>query len=205
MALWLAAIDRGLVVLPDQVTDAYRNDFALAFVKQSKALDPDWPTANPNPIDGAMDNALNAAFSEALGEIHARGDLLDVEDDFDFGSPAEDWEAIAGRALRTIERPPLTKLLAPTDGARQLAERSYVDLSIAELAEDLAAWTKAWALPRGQLSAELAANALQLWLSPAACNGADGAVRVLSSDPFVARATRYVAIRVGSSNVGMAA
>lgn len=199
IALWLAALDRGMAVLPDWAIDTHREVFGYAFTKHACALDPDWPTANPTPVDGAMDDAINAAFSEVLTELHGRGELLHVEDDFDFGSPARDWEAAAISALRTIELPALTKLLAPTEGARQLAERPYADVGIAELAEDLASWTKAWALPRGQLSPEVAASALQLWLSPAACDGVDAAVHVLARDPFVARATRYVAIRMDSN------
>jgi hypothetical protein len=203
-ALWFAAVDRGLAILPDQAVDAHSDVFGRAFAKHARAMDPDWPIASPSPVDGAMDDALNVAFSEALVELHGRGDLLDVDDDFDFGSPAEDWEAAAASALRTIERASLTRLLAPTDGARQLAKRAYSDVGIAELAEDLAAWTKTWALPRGQLSAEMAACALQLWMSPAACDGVDAAVHVLASDPFVARATRYVAIRLGSNHAQVA-
>ncbi len=200
-ALWLAAIDRGLTILPEQAVDPHGDVFFRAFAKHARAMDPDWPTSSLSPADGAMDDALNAAFSEALVELHGRGDLLDVDDDFDFGSPAEDWEAAAASALRIIERGSLTRLLVPTDGARQLAKRTYSDVGIAELAEDLAAWTKSWALPRGQMSAEMAACALQLWLSPAACDGADAAVHVLASDPFVARATRYVAIRLSSNRI----
>ena len=198
-ALWLGALDLGLAVLPDQAINGYSDDFGRAFAVHARIMDPDWPAANAIPVDGAMDEALNAAFSQALSALHERGLLLDVEDDFDFGSPAEDWDAAAARALKTIELPPLTKLLAPSQGARQLAERSYADIGIAELAEDIAAWTKAWALPRGQLSPEVAASAVQLWLSPAACDGVDAAIHVLASDPFVARATRYAAIRLTPS------
>jgi hypothetical protein len=190
-----------LTILPEQAVDPHGDVFFRAFAKHARAMDPDWPTSSLSPADGAMDDALNAAFSEALVELHGRGDLLDVDDDFDFGSPAEDWEAAAASALRIIERGSLTRLLVPTDGARQLAKRTYSDVGIAELAEDLAAWTKSWALPRGQMSAEMAACALQLWLSPAACDGADAAVHVLASDPFVARATRYVAIRLSSNRI----
>lgn len=198
-ALWQAALSRGLAVLPEQIDGVDHDLFASAFARHARALNPDWPTTSPIPLDGAMDDAINAAFSEALATLHGRGALLDIEDDFDFGSPAEDWEAVAAYALKTIERPALARLLAPTKGARQLAERSYADVGIAELAEDLAAWTKAWALPRGQLSAEVAASALQLWLSPAACDSADAAVHVLANDPIVARASRYIAVRLGSN------
>jgi hypothetical protein len=151
-----------------------------------------------------MDNALNAGFSEAIAQLHSRGVLLSVEDDFDFGAPTEDWNIAAKDALRAIRRPGLVRQLAPTAGGRQLARRSYAGLSITELAEDLAAWTKTHALPRGQLSPEVAAGALQLWLSPAACDDGDAAVRILANDPFVARATRYAALRL-KPNVTVAA
>jgi hypothetical protein len=95
--------------------------------------------------------------------------------------------------------------LAPTEGGRLLAKRSYADLSIAELAEDLAAWTRNYALPRGHLSAETAAGALQLWLSPAACDDVDAVVHILTNDPFVSRATRYAALRLGPSVAGVTA
>ena len=43
-----------------------------------------------------MDDALNAAFTETLIELHEQGKLLDVdEEDCDFGSAAEDWERAA--------------------------------------------------------------------------------------------------------------
>ncbi len=203
-ALWQVALDRGLALLPDQAKNRYSADFGKEFAVHARIMDPEWGTANGVPVDGAMDDALNAAFSKVLSKLHERGLLLDVEDDFDFGSPAEDWDAAAASALKIIELPPLTKLLAPSDGARQLAERSYSHVGIAELAEDLAAWTKAWALPRGQLSPEVAASALQLWLSPASCDGVDAAIHVLASDPFVARATRYAAIRLNPSYVEVA-
>jgi hypothetical protein len=70
------------------------------------------------------------------------------------------------------------------------------------MAEDLAAWSRTFALPRGQLSAEAAAAALQLWLSPAACEAIDAAMRVLVNDPFVARASRYAAIRMDATPSG---
>jgi len=49
-----------------------------------------------------MDDALNDAFSEAVQTLHARGALLDVEDDFDFGSPNEDWIATAKEAISSL-------------------------------------------------------------------------------------------------------
>lgn len=196
-ALWQCALENGLAAVPSEATADQAAIFANAFVKHAQTLDPDWPIANTLPVDGAMDDALNTAFSEAIAILHAEGALLDVEDDFDFGAPFEDWEAAANKALRTIRRTALARQIAPSEGGRLLSHRSYANLSIAELAEDLAAWTKNFALPRGQLSTEVAAGALQLWLSPSACDDVDAAVRILANDPFVSRATRYAALRVG--------
>ena len=196
-ALWLVAVERGLATVPAEASADEAKVFAQAFVRHARSLDPDWPTASIMPADGAMDDALNMAFSEAIGALHGMDALLSVEDDFDFGAPPEEWEGAAKEALRAIRRPALVRQLAPTEGGRQLARRSYAELSIAELAEDLAAWTRTHALPRGQLSPEASAGALQLWLSPAACDDVDATVHILANDPFVSRATRYAALRLG--------
>jgi hypothetical protein len=204
-ALWHVALERGLASVPLEASADESAVFAQAFMRHARSLDPNWPIANTVPADGAMDDALNAAFSEALEQLHRVGALLSVEDDFDFGAPAEDWEIAAREALRVMHRPALVRQLAPTEGGRQLAQRSYDGLSIAELAEDLAAWTRTHALPRGQLSPEAAAGALQLWLSPAACDDVDAAVHILTNDPFVSRATRYAALRLGPTIAGAVA
>jgi hypothetical protein len=201
-ALWHVAVERGLANVPAEASADEAKVFAQAFCRHARSLDPNWPTASIMPADGAMDDALNAAFSEAIAALHGMDALLSVEDDFDFGAPPEEWEGAAKEALRAIRRPALVRQLAPTEGGRQLARRSYAELSIAELAEDLAAWTKTHALTRGQLSPEAAAGALQLWLSPAACDDVDAAVHILANDPFVSRATRYAAMRLGPMIAG---
>ena len=81
-----------------------------------------------------MDDALNDAFSEAVQTLHARGALLDVEDDFDFGSPNEDWIATAKEAIRHVQRRRLASLIAPAEGARVLRRNFYRGLTIPELA-----------------------------------------------------------------------
>lgn len=204
-SLWHVAVARGLATVPAEASPDEAALFARAFVKYARTFDSDWPIASTVPADGAMDDALNEAFSEAIVELHAAGALLDVENDFDFGAPPDDWESAANEALRALRRPALVRQLAPTEGGRLLAKRSYADLSIAELAEDLAAWTRNYALPRGHLSAETAAGALQLWLSPAACDDVDAVVHILTNDPFVSRATRYAALRLGPSVAGVTA
>ncbi len=197
--LWAVAIERGLVYVPEDATLDDVEVFADAFKKHARLLDPLWPQAGTLPADGAMDDALNIAFSEATASLHEAGELLSVDDDFDFGSPAEDWNEAAAEALHRVRFPSLVRLIAPTEGARELSLRSYTDLTIPEMAEDLSAWTRNWALPRGRLTPEAAASVLQLWLSPAACNDLDAAVRILAADPFVARATRYASLRLRSS------
>lgn len=204
-SLWHIAVARGMATVPAEASPDEAEMFERTFVQHARSLDPDWPMASKVPADGAMDDALNAAFSEAIIKLHDAGELLQVEDDFDFGSPADDWESAAKEALRAIRRPALVRRLAPTKGARLLATRSYVDLSIAELAEDLAAWTRNYSLQRGHLSPEAAAGALQLWLSPAACYDVDAAVHILANDPFVSRATRYAALRLRPTVVGVPA
>jgi hypothetical protein len=194
-ALWRVAAQRGLVTLPKSFTPADIEAFADKFRRTARAIDPDWPTAKA-PVDGAMDDALNQAFALIVRERHAEGTLLDVdEDSVDFGSPADDWERACGEALRIIRRPRLCALIAPSGGGHELGHRSYANLSVPELAEDISAWTRRWALPRGRMSPDVAASALQLWLSPTACDDVDRATHTLANDPFVARATRYAALR----------
>ncbi|MEQ7155098.1 hypothetical protein [Brevundimonas aurifodinae] len=202
VSLWHIAVARGLASVPAEASVDEASVFARAFAHHARLLDPEWPIANAVPADGAMDDALNAAFSEAVTDLHDAGSLLGVEDDFDFGAPPEDWESASKEALRAIRRPALVRQLAPSDGGRLLARRSYADLSIAELAEDLAAWTRNYALPRGHLTPEAAAGALQLWLSPAVCDNVDATVHILANDPFVSRATRYAALRLGPTIAG---
>lgn len=204
-ALWLLAIERNLVGLPEGMTRDEVDVFARAFAKHALLQDPDWPDISSNPADGAMDDALNSAFAETLQTLHARGALLDVEDeDFDFGSPHEDWIAAAKEAIRRVQRPKLVSLIAPYKGGLVLSRRSYSGLAIPDLAEDLAAWTRTWAMSRGYLSTEDAVRVLQLWLLPAACDDADAAVRIIARDPFVARATRYAALRLSSQPMELA-
>lgn len=199
-ALFLVALERGLASLPQGASERYVADFAEAFALRARTLDPDWPLGGETPLDGAMDDALNLGFADSVMRIQARGELPDVDpDDCDFGSPQDAWEDAAEEALRRVRRAGLARLIAPTEGGRQLRDRFYSHVGIAEMAEDLAAWTRTFALPRGQLNADAAAAALQLWLSPAACDGLDAAIRVLINDPFVARATRYAAVRMGTT------
>ncbi|MEA2906279.1 MAG: hypothetical protein QOI12_3666 [Alphaproteobacteria bacterium] len=195
-ALWRVALEQKLVEVP-YPERRETEIFANSFVEFARRHDSGWPELNAEPAEGAMDDALNDAFSESLQVLHERGELLDVENDFDFGSPQEDWIAAAKEAIKRVQRPRLVALIAPRDGAHVLSCKSYRGLAIPELAEDIAAWTQTWALSRARLSAEDAGRALQLWLSPAACDDAKAAVRIIARDPFVARAIRYAALRLG--------
>lgn len=196
LALWELALAHNLVVLPEGTDESEVEVFAYAFVEHMIRLDPDWPVVREIPNEGAIDDALNSAFSDALGELHQRGSLAQVEDDFDFGRPSDDWLPIVREAINAIERPSLVALLAPSGGAQALRRKNYRELVIPELAEDLSAWTQTWALSRGRLSIDDVNQVLQLWLSPGVCEDAAGAVRLIARDPFVARATRYAALRL---------
>lgn len=196
VALWELALLHNLVALPQGTDKSEVGVFANAFVKHMIRLDPDWPAVREIPNEGAIDDALNSAFSDALRELHQRGSLTQVEDDFDFGRPSEDWLPIVREAINAIERPSLVALLAPSKGAQALQRKNYRNLVIPELAEDLSAWTQTWALSRGRLSIDDVNQVLQLWLSPGVCEDADRAVRLIARDPFVARATRYAALRL---------
>jgi hypothetical protein len=202
-ALYLVALEQGLASLPDGVPERYVDEFAEAFAIRARHLDPEWPLERPAPRDDAMDDALNLSFSDAVNALQARGSLAGIDpDDCDFGSPEDAWASAAEEALRRIRRSYLARLIAPDEGGRQLRDRFYSHIGIAEMAEDLAAWSRTFALPRGQLTAEAAAASLQLWLSPAACDALDATMRVLVNDPFVARATRYAAIRMNMTLYG---
>lgn len=202
-ALYLVALEQGLASLPEGAPERFAIDFAKAFAVRARMLDPDWPLGRSTPLDGAMDDALNLGFADAVTQLQTSGKLSDADpDDCDFGSPEDAWAAAAEEALRRIRRATLARLIAPSEGGRQLRDRFYTHVGIAEMAEDLAAWTRTFALPRGQFNADSAAAALQLWLSPAACDGVDAAMRVLINDPFVARATRYAAVRMGTTHSG---
>jgi hypothetical protein len=205
LALWQLALDRQLIPLPESFASEEFQVLAKAFRRCARMLDPNWPSTDEPPMDGAMDHSLIQAFTEVVRKRHAKGELLDIDaDDVDFGNPAEEWERAAADALRIIRRPRLCKLMAPSGGARELSHRSYSNLSVPELAEDLSAWTRRWALVRGRMTPDLAAAALQLWLSPAACDDVDRATHALAVDPFVARAVRYSALRFSSEIAGHA-
>lgn len=205
-ALWTVALKRGLAPLPEGIKPGDADIFARAFRRHARSLDPLWPSSDLPPSDGAMDDALNAAFAEALLELHARGALLDIdENDCDFGSPAEDWEYAASEALRIVRHPSLVERIAPSEGGLELSRRSYGNVSLPELAEDLSVWTHRWALPRGHMDTEVAVGALQLWLSPATCDEVDRVAHALAVDPFVARATRYASLRLATEMEGASA
>lgn len=196
--LYYEALNRGLATLPEGASE-HAVDFAKAFAANARQLDPNWLHTGV-PLDNAMDTALNLGFAESVLRLQAGGDLLHLDpNDCDFGSPQEEWTAAGGKALGRARREKLVRLIAPSDGGLLLRDRDYSQTGIAEMAEDLAAWTRNFALPRGQLRTDAAAAALQLWLSPSACEGIEAALHVLINDPFVARATRYAAVRMKSS------
>ncbi len=203
-SLWRIILKERVAELPLGLSDIECELFLAGFRRHAMILDPDWPSNTDIPRDGVMDEALNRAFSEAYGALQERGLFLEVDTDFDFGTESETWTRLAADAMRVTRRVRLAKLIAPPDGGRQLSRRSY-NVGLVDLAEDLAGWTKEFALPRGQMGSDLTANCLHLWLAPAACEDPVPALKVLASDPFVSRAVRYAALRYRSAVAGDAA
>jgi hypothetical protein len=193
-ALWRQILRQELAELPDGLDNFAQDLFRRNFRRHASELDPDWPSNTDVPLDGAMDEALNRCFADSFMTLQEKGLFAEVDTDFDFGSETEAWNKAALEALRMTRREGLARLIAPEEGGRQLQGRPY-DVGLVDLAEDLASWTKRYALPRAHVDSDLAATCLQLWLFPAACEDAIPALKVMANDPFVSRAIRYAALR----------
>lgn len=201
-ALWRLILRDGLAELPDELDQADADLFLGHFRRHASMLDPDWPRNTDVPQDGMMDEALNRTFTDSYTALQEKGLFRNIEIDFDFGWETEKWNNIAAEAMRVTRRVGLARMIAPSDGGRQLSKRSY-DVGLVDLAEDLAAWTKQHALPRGQMDSDMATSCLHLWLTPSACNDPMPALKILASDPFVSRAIRYAALRYRANVSGV--
>ena len=195
-ALFAAIRSIGIVEMPEDFTSEDISRFERAFGAAIHAACPNWPEADLD--DEAADLALGSAFETALLAAHAeeRHLLIDA-DDYDFGAPSDVWRRASEQAQRATLGSPLLRLIAPGRGAEVLARRPFVTPDLADEASFIADWTAAWCLPRSQISKELACNCLQVWLSPGATD-TDAAVRQMARDTFLARAVRYVALRMAA-------
>jgi hypothetical protein len=195
-ALFTSIMSLEVIEMPEDfgVEDIAR--FEKAFAASIAKACPTWPETDLD--DEAADTALSAAFEATLLDAHAedRHLLLDP-DDYDFGAPGDAWRSASEKAQLSALGSPLLRLIAPTRGAEVLARRPFVTADLAETATFLADWTKAWCLPRSHISKELACSSLQVWLSPGAVD-TDAAVRQMARDTFLARAVRYVALRMAA-------
>lgn len=195
-ALFEAIRSNGVVEMPEDFTDEDISRFERAFSAAIHAACPNWPETDLE--DEAADIALGSAFETALSAAHAEERHLLVDaDDYDFGTPSDVWRAASEQAQLATLGSPLLRLIAPGRGAEVLARRPFVAADLAEEASFIADWTAAWCLPRSQVSKELACSCLQVWLSPGATD-TDAAVRQMARDTFLARAVRYVALRMAA-------
>lgn len=194
--LFRAIIASGAVGIPEELDTQDLDRFEKAFTELIGAACPRWPETDLD--EEAADTALNAAFEAALVAAHAedRHLLLDAED-FDFGAPGESWRSASDEAQLSSMGSPLLGLIAPGRGAKALARHPFVAADLAEVASFLADWTTAWCLPRSHISKDLACSSLQVWLSPGAAD-TDLAIRQMARDTFLARAVRYVALRMAA-------
>lgn len=194
--LFRTVIASGAVELPEDFNSKDLDCSEASFVELISTACPRWPETDLD--EEAADTALNAAFEAALAAAHAedRHHLLDPED-FDFGAPAETWRSASDQAQLSALGSPLLSLIAPARGAEVLARRPFVTADLAEVATFLADWSTAWCLPRSHISKDLACSSLQVWLSPGAAD-TDAAVRQMARDAFLARAVRYVALRMAA-------
>ena len=195
-ALFTSIMSLGVIEMPEDFGAEDIARFERAFAASVAKACPTWPKTDLD--DEAADTALSAAFEATLLEAHAedRHLLLDPED-YDFGAPGDAWRSASEKAQLSALGSPLLRLIAPTRGAEVLARRPFVTADLAETATFLADWTTAWCLPRSHISKELACSSLQVWLSPGAAD-TDAAVRQMARDTFLARAVRYVALRMAA-------
>lgn len=195
-ALFGAVRSQGVLEMPEDFTSEDVSRFEVAFAQAIRNACPSWPETDLN--DEAADFALGSAFEAALAAGHAEQRLLLLDaDDYDFGAPSDVWRAASDQAQYATLGSPLLRLIAPGKGAEVLARRPFVAPDLADEATFIADWSSAWCLPRSQISKELACSCLQVWLSPGAAD-TDAAVRQMARDTFLARAVRYVALRMAA-------
>lgn len=194
--LFKAVVALGVIEIPEDFQPADLSHFEQAFAANITKTCPTWPEADLD--DEAADRALSEAFEDALNRAHGEDRLLLLDvDDFDFGASSEAWRSASDRAHLAGLSSPLLGLIAPSKGAKVLARRTFIHGDLAETSSFLADWTSAWCLPRSEISKEVACSSLQVWLSPAAAD-TDVAIRFMARDAFLARAVRYVAMRMAS-------
>ena len=193
--LFREVLAAGLIELPESFSPDDRSAFEDSFAGKIATACPYW--ADEGQLsDEAADFALSEAFEAVLTKAHGQGHLLEFDaEDFDFGAPAEAWQAAAAAAMDAVVRSPLLDLIAPTKGAHALARRSLGGADLAETSSFLADWTSEWCLPRSVINRDLACKTLQFWLAPRTTDS-EAALRHMARDVFLARAVRFITRRM---------
>lgn len=174
--------------------------FARYFSIHIEAACPDWSHSGALN-DEQADGALATAYSAVLEDAQDQGRLWEHDaDDMDFGASADQWAVAAAAVAAANLGSPLINLIAPGAGAKVLERRQFSNQDLAEASAFLAAWTGQWCLPRAQFDLDLACEALQFWLAPNIADPDSGALAIMSRDAFLARAVRYLSLRMRASS-----
>ena len=151
---------------------------------------------------------LDAAFANAYGELATeyrragKNQIAELLDSADPGSAPDEWDAILEASLAMSELRPLAQLLLPTNTARSLVSLDLTLMPVVEITEELSTWARESQMALvGELPSEQALKAiLALWIAPASAVRMDWrpALDALVTERCVARAARYLALRVRS-------
>jgi hypothetical protein len=186
-----------LIDLPDTFEAQDRDFLEEIFCRKIAEACPGW-TEDGRLNDEAADLAISDAFEATLLHAHGEDRLLDLSpDDFDFGAPADAWQAAGAAAINAVSPLPVLGLIAPTKGAEALSRRGLAGGDLAEISAFLADWTSEWCLPRSVIDSEIACSALQFWLSPGTANP-EQTLRLMARDVFLARAVRFTAQQIAN-------
>lgn len=167
------------------------------------------PPSELGPDDyEALDRAFASAYSALATIYRARGDdeLAEQLDEADPGDDPALWDRALGRVCEAIEFRGLAAMLLPSNSAQHLMRLDVGDLTVDEVADELATWSKysrtAFAGPppsRDTLGAIYA-----IWVEPELALSTDwrGALDTLLAERAVARATRYLAVKARDARRG---
>jgi hypothetical protein len=195
--LFRQVIAAKLIDLPDSLGAEDRDILGAMFADKIAEACPGW-TEDGRLNDEAADLAISEAFEATLLHAHGEDRLLDLSpDDFDFGAPADAWQAAGAAAINAVSPLPVLGLIAPTKGAEALSRRDLAGGDLAEISAFLADWTSEWCLPRSVIDSEIACSALQFWLSPGTGNP-EQTLRLMARDVFLARAVRFTAQQIAN-------